>query len=220
MEIPREVAPESLDWQSAHYEEPFYSQRTAKLPVKLQRLGIFGMPRDIRVLDACCGRGEALLALRNAGFRNLVGIDATPRNPSPDDQLPLHHGDVKNMPFPDQDFDLILNLHALHHMGGPTGVRRFLQECHRVLRPGGTLAIIDFPASPQIRFLFWVLRRAPILPTKGLRNFARIVDEEWAYLGAYLQAWHEVKATLSDNTFSTAWKHQRFFLYYWRLLRV
>jgi SAM-dependent methyltransferase len=216
----REAGPESGDWQSAHYEEPFYSERTAKLPVKLQRLGILSMPRDTRVLDACCGRGEALLVLQDAGFRNLVGIDATPRKGSPDDDLDIRQGDVKNMPFPDGAFDLVLNLHALHHMGDPAGVSRFWHECQRVLRPGGTLAIIDFPASAQIRFLFWVLRKAPILPTKGLRNFARIVDEEWDYLGAYLRQWPEIKMVLSDRRFTAAWKQQRFFLYYWRLLRV
>src|SRR5690349_16445953 len=89
---------ESAGWQSAHYEEPYYARRTAKLPEKLRRLGVLDFPRDARILDACCGRGEALQILRDRGYRNLEGIDATPQlSPSPA-EIRLHHGDVTRMP--------------------------------------------------------------------------------------------------------------------------
>lgn len=213
-----EFAPESAAWQSAHYEEPYYSQRTAKLPAKLRRLGILSMPSHSRILDVCCGRGEALSMLRTLGFRNLEGLDATLPSNRPSGGLTLHRGDAQAMPFPDESFDVILNLHALHHMGGSEGVSRFLAECHRVLKPGGTLAIVDFPASPQIRLLFWLLRnRVPGL-TGNLRNFARIVDEEWSYLDPYLQDWPKVRRVLEHSPFQTVQKQQRFFLYY-RVMR-
>jgi ubiquinone/menaquinone biosynthesis C-methylase UbiE len=212
------ITAESSDWQSAHYEEPYYSQRTAKLPPKLERLGILAMPVEARILDACCGRGEALEALQKAGFRNLEGIDATPQPNWNSTGLVLHHGDVQHMPFPDGSFDVILNLHALHHMGGSEGVARFLSECHRILKPKGTLAIVDFPSSPQIRLLFWLLRKKVFGITGGLRNFARILDEEWSYLHPYLQGWHQVNLVLDRAPFTTVRKRQRFFLYY-RMMR-
>jgi ubiquinone/menaquinone biosynthesis C-methylase UbiE len=213
-----QVTAESSDWQSAHYEEPYYSERSAKLLPKLKRLGILALPADIRILDACCGRGEALEALRNAGFRNLEGIDATPQPERNGSGIVLHRGDVQHMPFPDASFDVVLNLHALHHMGGAAGVDRFLSECHRVLKPQGTLAIVDFPGSPQIHLLFWLLRQKLFAVTGGMRNFARILDEEWSYLHPYLQEWPHVKRVLDRAPFTTVRNRRRFFLYY-RMMR-
>jgi ubiquinone/menaquinone biosynthesis C-methylase UbiE len=213
-----QVTAESSDWQSAHYEEPYYSERTAKLLPKLKRLGILALPADTRILDACCGRGEALQALKKAGFRNLEGIDATPQPDRKGTGIVLHHGDVQNMPFPAASFDVVLNLHALHHMGGAEGVARFLSECHRVLKPQGILAIVDFPASPQVRSLFWLLRRKVFSITGGMRNFARILDEEWSYLHPYLQGWPHVKRALDRGPFTTVRNRRRFFLYY-RVMR-
>jgi ubiquinone/menaquinone biosynthesis C-methylase UbiE len=212
------IVAESVQWQSAHYREPYYSRRTAKLPAKLRRLGILDLPREVRILDTCCGRGEALAALLGFGFRNLEGIDATPHQVSPA-SFTLHHGDATRMPFPDQSFDLVLNLHALHHLGDADGVSRFLSECHRVLKPGGTLAIVDFPGSPQIRLLFWLLRRRFLVVTGGLRNFVEILDEEWSYLRPYLRQWPRVELALQRAQFATIRKRSRFFLYYWTMRR-
>lgn len=214
-----QLTAESADWESAHYEEPYYSQRTSKLPRKLERLGILSLPAGAHILDACCGRGEALEALRKFGFQNLQGIDATPQPNWSSPGLTLHHGDVQHMPFQDESFDLIINLHALHHMGGAGGVSQFLSECHRILKPGGILAIIDFPSSPQIRLLFWLLRKRVITVTGALRNFARILHEEWSYLNRYLQQWPQVKLVLDRAPFRTIRKRQRFFLYYWTMRR-
>lgn len=218
MEDQANVTAESSDWQSAHYEEPYYAQRTAKLHAKLERLGILKMARDTRILDACCGRGEALQTLHSAGFRNLEGIDATPQPHDARSKIVLHHGDVQRMPFPDASFDVVLNLHALHHMGDADGVALFLKECHRVLRPNGILAIVDFPSSVQIRLLFWLLRKKLFAITGGLRNFARILDEEWSYLHPYLQGWPQIAQVLDSGEFRTVFLRRRFFLYY-RMMR-
>lgn len=220
MEDQTKITAESIDWQSAHYEEPYYSERTAKLTPKLNRLGILAMPADTRILDTCCGRGEALQALRRAGFRNLEGIDATPQPHGDSAGIILHHGDVQQMPFADASFDVILNLHALHHLGGAEGVSRFLGECHRVLKPQGILAIVDFPSSPQIRSLFWLLRKKIFAITGGLRNFSQILDEEWGYLYPYLQSWPRVKAVLDGAPFTTLRNRRRFFLFYRTMRRA
>src|SRR5947209_8394129 len=69
------AAPESIVWQSAHYEEPFHRRRIAKLPAKLSRLGVLGLDREAHILDTCCGAGDALQALHDRGYRNLTGVD-------------------------------------------------------------------------------------------------------------------------------------------------
>jgi ubiquinone/menaquinone biosynthesis C-methylase UbiE len=206
---------ESQAWQSAHYEEPYYSRRLAKFPRKLGRLGILGWQRDARVLDACCGRGEALTYLRGQGFRHTYGIDLTaPGGGDAESHREISHGDIRTMPFADASFDAVLNLHALHHLEGPRGVEAFLRECHRILKPGGRLMIIDFPASWQIRLLFWLLLHRAGTISGGMRNFAAIVEEEWSYLGKYLRAWPEVRRVLANGPLRVVSWRQRVFLYY------
>jgi SAM-dependent methyltransferase len=60
-------------------------------------------------------------------------------------------------PFPDASFDHILCKHILEHVPHDVGVRPyrdgflvFLEECHRLLRPGGRLEIVTpHPGSPN-----------------------------------------------------------------------
>jgi SAM-dependent methyltransferase len=207
-------------WALAHYEEPFYSQRTAKLPGKLARLGAFGLPREAQILDAGCGKGEALAFMRQFGYTNLSGVDLTEH---PEwSRLPEVHfeaSDMTRMPFPDGQFDAIINLHALHHMGNPRGVADFLAECTRVLKPGGKLMILDYEGSAQINLLHWCLRKRVGTITPGLRNFAQIQDQEWSFLGPYLHEWPLTREILENGPLRVdRWKRD-FWLYYLTLVK-
>ena len=212
---------ESVGWNSAHYQEPFHARRAAKLPSKLSKLGVLDLPRDARILDTCCGKGEALRVLRRAGFTRLTGADGqrhTEWTRIPSAQFATC--DVRSLPFPDGHFDAITNLHALHHLGDGRGVADFVEECLRVLRPGGRLFVLDFPGSPQIRLLFWAMRHRLGLITPGLRNFAEIVDEEWGYLKPYLADWVSVRDALDHAPAQESrWNHE-VFLYYLTLMKA
>jgi len=211
---------ESVSWQSAHYQEPYNTQRKEKYPGKMERLGLKDEDRSAQVLDTCCGQGIALSVLHGWGFTSLTGLDATPHPDwSKDGPAVIHEGDVMAMPFPDQSFDIVTNLHSLHHLGGADGVRRFVAEVHRVLRPGGRFYIIDFPGSPQIWLLFRMFRAGLYPPTGSLRNFAAIVDEEWSYKAPYLRQWPAVARELHHGPLRVARLQQRFFLYYLKLVK-
>jgi ubiquinone/menaquinone biosynthesis C-methylase UbiE len=54
-------------------------------------------------------------------------------------------GDVTDLPFPDQSFDLIVSSLSLHHWDDPKAA---VPELARVLRPGGRLCIYDFQHAP------------------------------------------------------------------------
>jgi tocopherol O-methyltransferase len=53
--------------------------------------------------------------------------------------------DALNMPFPDESFDLVWSLESGEHM--PDKIK-FLQECCRVLKPGGTLILATWCHRP------------------------------------------------------------------------
>ncbi len=52
-------------------------------------------------------------------------------------------GDIENPPIESGSVDLVLLSQALHHAGNPS---RALQAAHRILRPGGQVAVLDLLA--------------------------------------------------------------------------
>ncbi len=76
-----------------------------------------------------------------------VNVDYSPTGPgviSHDLQTPL--------PFPDNHFDLVYHSHVLEHLP-KTKALQFLQECYRVLRPGGVIRVV-VPDLEQIAQLY------------------------------------------------------------------
>lgn len=209
---------ESVSWQSAHYSEPYATIRREKVPAKLAKLGMLDLDRQSAILDTCCGKGDALALLWDNGFRNIQGIDMTPHPEGATHPFRIHAGSVTALPFADNSFDHITNLHALHHLRDPETVAAFLGECKRVLKTGGTLRIIDFPASPQIKLLFFLLRHRLGI-TGEMRNFAEILDEEWSYLSVYLAQWPQVRRLLHAGPLKMMNLRQEFFLYYLTLVK-
>lgn len=210
---------ESVSWQSAHYCEPYATIRRNKVPGKLARLGMMDLDRGAAILDTCCGSGDALSVLWDNGFRNLQGIDESPPPGTDTRPFRIHAGSVMVLPFANGSFDHITNLHALHHLGEAAKVATFLSECGRILKTGGTLNIIDFPASPQIKLLFFMLRHRLLTITGEMKNFADILDEEWAYLSVYLDHWRDVRRLLHEGPLKVKRFRQDFFLYYLTLVK-
>jgi len=59
---------------------------------------------------------------------------------------------VLSMPFPDKRFDYVISIGCLHHSGD---LPKALEECLRVLRPGGTLILMVYSALSYKR---WITR--------------------------------------------------------------
>jgi SAM-dependent methyltransferase len=76
--------------------------------------------------------------------------------------------DVRRLPFSRMAFDTVFSDSTLDHFESEDGIRRSLEELHRVLRPGGTLLLtMDNPVNPlvwirNLRPAFWM--RLGILP--------------------------------------------------------
>jgi len=108
------------------------------------------------VLEIGCGSGMGLPYLKERASR-VVGGEYTPRllaearTHVPD--VELDRIDAQDLPYPDEAFDVVLMLEMIYYL---PDVERAFAECHRVLKPGGTLFVCipnrdrpDFNPSPH-----------------------------------------------------------------------
>jgi len=117
-------------------------RRTAETSERLGRL--LAPNGEERMLDVGTGAGEIAIAL--APFvREVVGIDIVPellaegRKRAPAN-VELLEADATALPFERGSFDIVATARTLHHVPRPELV---LAEMNRVLRPGGTMVVID-----------------------------------------------------------------------------
>lgn len=104
-------------------------------------------PRTHRVLDAACGDGTGLLALRNLGFTDAVGVDIAPEKlqRARDAACTAIEHDLHDLVslFEPGRFDLIVSSHTLEHALEPAVV---LDNFRTLLVPGGAVRlVVPFP---------------------------------------------------------------------------
>jgi demethylmenaquinone methyltransferase/2-methoxy-6-polyprenyl-1,4-benzoquinol methylase len=120
---------------------------------------------DARVLDLCCGTGDLAFALTQAGQAQISGADFShamlvraraksagiARNCRPGGYansaafLPFFEADALRLPFANSSFDLVTSAFGFRNLAN---YEKGLQEIRRVLKPGGTIAILEFSEPP------------------------------------------------------------------------
>jgi SAM-dependent methyltransferase len=116
--------------------------RAAETRARLERL--LDLRGDERALDVGTGAGAFALALAPL-VREVVGVDVVPelleqarlRAPA---NVELVEADGRSLPFGTATFDLAATARTLHHTTRPELV---IAELARVVRPGGTLLVVD-----------------------------------------------------------------------------
>lgn len=109
-------------------------------------------PPGARILDLGCGTGTfaAMMARENPGCA-VVGIDPDPdvlavaerKAARSGARVELRVAGAEALPFEADSFDTVTSTLAFHHLP-PVVKRAALREALRVLRPGGSLLILDF----------------------------------------------------------------------------
>ncbi len=120
---------------------------------------------DALVLDLCCGTGDLAFALARAGKARILGADfahtmlvrakaksatlsrSAGANASPG--MPFFEADALRLPFADASFDLVTSAFGFRNLAN---YEAGLREIQRVLKPGGTIAILEFSEPPQSLF--------------------------------------------------------------------
>jgi SAM-dependent methyltransferase len=158
---------------------------TAALFIRTTRVGKFEVWAEIlnglrlrgneTVLDMGCGRGAVLLAAAKLiPNGRAIGVDIwradqtdnsqqnTLRNAEMEgvaDRVEVRTADITELPFDDDSFDIIVSSLVVHNIPSPKARAKAISEAARVLRPGGSLALVDIfntnHYAQQLRELGW-----------------------------------------------------------------
>jgi demethylmenaquinone methyltransferase/2-methoxy-6-polyprenyl-1,4-benzoquinol methylase len=168
------------------------------------------------VLDVATGPGGVALAVAGRTGADVVGVDlnepmlraglARSRRAGPPGRVRLTGGRADQLPFADAAFDAVTFSYLLRYVDDPAGT---VAELARCLRPGGTLACLEFyvPPKPGWRAAWWCYTRLA-LPVLGGLAGGRPWYEVGRFLGpsisahyrlhplpAHLAAWHDAGLT-------------------------
>jgi Methylase involved in ubiquinone/menaquinone biosynthesis len=124
-------------------------------------LADLNLPAGARILDLGCGHGAVLIMVAKhldpAG--KAVGVDiwrkvdqsgnaiqateANLRAENVAEKVRLVTADMRSLPLENASFDFVFSSMAIHNINDVPGRARAVQEAFRVLKPGGTLIIVD-----------------------------------------------------------------------------
>ena len=144
-----------------------------------RRFLVSRIPPRTRVLDVATGTGMVAAELGGRGC-NVVGLDqseAMVRKAKDGTLFVL--GQAERLPFAEASFDAVTFTYLLRYVDDPAAT---LAELARVLRPGGTLAFLEFfvPPNPVWRAA-WLAYTRLVMPAIG-----RAASREWYGAGRFL----------------------------------
>jgi demethylmenaquinone methyltransferase/2-methoxy-6-polyprenyl-1,4-benzoquinol methylase len=146
-------------------------------------------PDARRVLDVASGTAAVAIELALAApGRNVVGVDQSPEMLAAgrdrveqrglSDRIELREGRAETLPFGDAEFDALTFTYLLRYVDD---VPATLRELVRVVRPGGTIAMLEFGLPRGAWRPLWELYVRAGLPAAGA-----VVSPGWSEVGRFL----------------------------------
>ena len=148
------------------------------------------IPADARrVLDVASGTAAVAIELVRADpARTAVGVDQSPEmlaagrervgRAGLSDRIELRESRAEDLPFADAEFDALTFTYLLRYVDD---VPATLVELVRVVRPGGTVAMLEFGLPRGVWRPFWELYVRVGLPGAGA-----VVSPSWGGVGRFL----------------------------------
>jgi demethylmenaquinone methyltransferase / 2-methoxy-6-polyprenyl-1,4-benzoquinol methylase len=148
------------------------------------------IPRDVpRVLDVASGTAAVAIELaRGKPARTVVGVDQSPEmlaagrerveRAGLSDRIELREARAETLPFSDEEFDALTFTYLLRYVDD---VPATLQELTRVVRRGGTVAMLEFGLPRGVWRPLWELYVRAGLPAAGA-----VVSPGWRDVGRFL----------------------------------
>ena len=170
-----------------------------------RRFMVERLPRDGgHVLDVATGTGLVAEALRARGFR-VTGLDQSPSMLASararfGDRVELVEASADALPFPDASFDHLTFTYLLRYVDDPGAT---LTELARVVRPGGTVAMLEFGLPRGVWRPPWDVWVGAGLPLAG-----RLVSPGWHEVGRFLgPSIRDFYARIPEEELLDLWRH-------------
>jgi arsenite methyltransferase len=143
-----------------------YGSKWGKIALRDNIIKQISLQGHEQVLDVGCGRGLFLVGIASKMTTGrAVGIDLwqttdqsgnaittteeNTRRANVADRVELHTGDMRELPFTDGRFDIVVSSWAIHNIPSKEGRLQALKESWRVLKQGGTFAIVDISYTAE-----------------------------------------------------------------------
>ena len=190
-----------------HHESVLQSHKWRTVENSAQFL-VKHLKEDTLLLDAGCGPGNITAGLsRLVPNGKVIGVDSSTKiiqeaqrdfGRDTYSNLSFQVGDIYELEFPDNTFDVVYAHQVLQHLHEPVSA---LKEFRRVLKPGGIIAVRDadyaaftwYPQSPEL--------------TRWLELYHEVTDHNHAQSngGRYLKAWAMQAGLEVSEIQCTAW---------------
>jgi SAM-dependent methyltransferase len=157
----RDPTAEADPWEAAYLRFETPEEEIRKFVGRLRRLGATNWPRDIRIVELFCGRGNGLRAWERLGFRKVEGVDLSPRLIAKYDGLAkCYVADCRNLPFSDCSRDAAIVQGGLHHLLQlPDDLDQTFGEIRRVLTRKGRVLFVEPWRTPFLTFVHFVAEK-------------------------------------------------------------
>jgi arsenite methyltransferase len=143
-----------------------WSSKVGKLHKRRTLIESLNLKGDETVLDVGCGRGLLLNeAAKHLPSGKAIGVDlwqsvdqsgnhpdVTMQNARAEgvaECVEVKTGDMRALPLPDCSVDAVVASLSIHNIPDKRGRAQAIQEIHRVLKPGGQIALLDFTATDE-----------------------------------------------------------------------
>jgi demethylmenaquinone methyltransferase/2-methoxy-6-polyprenyl-1,4-benzoquinol methylase len=142
------------------------------------------------VLDVATGTAAVALELVRQKDCFVVGVDRTPEMldegrrrvalAAATRKIRLQEGDARSLPFDDGQFDALTFTYLLRYVDDPAAT---LAELARVVKPGGSIAGLEFALPHGLWRPLWETWTRVGLPTAG-----RLIGHGWHEVGTFLNS--------------------------------
>ena len=137
-----EIAEKYDDVFPSHIADHYYFKRLNFLT---------GLVKEGKVLDVCSGTGRLSVGLIEKGFQ-VTSLDSSINMLMKSSQVKGYQpvcANAHDIPFKDEEFDLVFTIAALHHIADSDKVKKTLCEMARVTKKGGCIVLWDHnPYNP------------------------------------------------------------------------
>ena len=143
-----------------------WSSKVGKLRKREMLIESLKLKGNETVLDVGCGRGLLLNeAAKHLPKGKAIGVDlwqtrdqsgnrpeVTLENARAEgvaERVEVKSGDMRELSLPDASVDVVVASMSIHNVPDKEGRAKAIQEIHRVLKPGGQIALLDFMATDE-----------------------------------------------------------------------